>query len=119
MATLDLGKVTGSKIHNVTGTPGASLGLENDWALDTTSGAVWEKTASGWQSRGSFKGPKGDTGATGSQGPKGDTGLTGPQGPKGDTGATGPKGDTGATGADGKTPSFSIDAAGHLIATYE
>ena len=51
-----------------------------------------------------FKGPKGDTGATGAQGPKGDTGATGAQGPKGDTGEQGlqgPKGDTGATGAQG------------------
>lgn len=39
--------------------------------------------------RGSFKGPKGDTGATGSTGPKGDAGAQGTQGPKGDTGAAG------------------------------
>lgn len=45
-----------------------------------------------------MQGPKGDTGATGSQGPqgvqgpKGDTGATGPQGPQG---IQGPKGDTG------------------------
>ena len=47
------------------------------------------------------QGPKGDTGATGSQGPKGDkgdTGARGAQGPKG------PKGDTGAPGTDGTTP---------------
>lgn len=48
----------------------------------------------------------------GPQGPKGDTGAQGPQGPKGDTGDTGP------AGADGKTPVFSINAEGHLIATY-
>lgn len=47
------------------------------------------------------QGPKGDTGA------KGATGATGPQGPKGD------KGDTGAV------PTFSVNASGHLIATYE
>lgn len=52
------------------------------------------------------QGPKGDTGA---QGPQGNVG---PQGPKGDTGDTGP------AGADGKTPVFSINAEGHLIATY-
>lgn len=54
-------------------------------------------------------GPQGETGP---QGPKGDTGDTGPQGPKGDTGETGP------AGADGKTPVLSINASGHLIATY-
>ena len=51
-----------------------------------------------------FKGPKGETGATGPQGPKGETGATGPEGPKGETGATGPqgpKGETGATGPEG------------------
>lgn len=41
--------------------------------------------------------------------------VIGPQGPKGDKGD---KGDTGAAGADGKTPTFSINDSGHLIATY-
>ena len=59
------------------------------------------------------QGPKGSTGPTGPEGPKGATGATGPQGPKGETGAAG------ANGADGKTPTFSINEAGHLIATYE
>ncbi len=112
MAELDLGRVVGSQIHNVTGAPGADLGLVNDWAMDVQSGAVYEKTAAGWADRGSFKGPKGDTGAQGPQGLKGDTG---PTGPKGDTGDTGPKGDA---GVDGKTPVLRINAAGHLIATY-
>ncbi len=112
MAELDLGRVVGSQIHNVTGAPGAELGLVNDWAMDVQSGAVYEKTAAGWADRGSFKGPKGDTGDRGPQG------IQGPQGLKGDTGAQGPKGDTGAAGADGKTPALSINASGHLIATY-
>lgn len=103
---MDLGKVVGSKIHNVAGVPAAELGLVEDWALDPATGNVYEKTAEGWQSRGSFKGEKGDQGEQGIQGPKGDTGDTGPQGP------------AGAAGTDGKTPTFSIDASGHLIATY-
>ena len=49
-----------------------------------------------------FKGPQGETGATGPQGPKGDTGATGPQGETGATGPQGPKGDTGATGPQGE-----------------
>lgn len=98
---MDLGKVVGSKIHNVTGTPDPTLGLVDDWALDTATGNVYEKTAEGWQSRGSFKGEKGDPGQDGQDG------------------APGAKGDTGAAGADGKTPTFSIDASGHLIATFE
>ncbi len=118
MAELDLGRVVGSQIHNVTGAPGADLGLENDWAMDVQSGAVYEKTAAGWAERGSFKGPKGDQGDQGPQGLKGETGATGPKGDTGAIGAQGPKGDTGPAGADGKTPALSINAAGHLIATY-
>lgn len=110
MAELDLGKVVGSKIHNVSGTPGAELGLENDWALDTASGQVYEKTSTGWTARGSFKGEKGDQGDPGEPGPKGD---------QGEAGAQGEPGAAGADGADGKTPMLSINAEGHLIATYE
>lgn len=50
-----------------------------------------------WDDVGSIKGPKGDTGATGTAGAKGDKGDTGSAGAKGDTGSTG------AAGADGKT----------------
>ena len=49
---------------------------------------------------------------TGEQGPRGETGATGPQGPPG------LKGDKGDIGPIGPTPTFSINAAGHLIATY-
>lgn len=115
---MDLGKVVGSKIHNVAGAPAAELGLVEDWALDPATGNVYEKTAEGWQNRGSFKGEKGDPGQDGQDGAKGDQGEQGIQGPKGDTGDTGPQGPAGAAGADGKTPTFSIDASGHLIATY-
>lgn len=142
MASLDLGKVVGSRMHNVTGAPGAELGLENDWAMDPDSGEVYERTATGWESRGNFKGPqgpKGDTGETGAQGPqgekgaKGDKGDPGEQGPQGETGAAGPagprgeaglQGETGATGpagpagADGATPILSINENGHLVAEY-
>lgn len=45
-------------------------------------------------------------------------GPQGPKGDKGDKGDTGPKGDIGATGPAGPTPTFSINASGHLIATY-
>lgn len=115
MASLDLGKVVGSRIHNVSGAPEAALGLENDWALDTASGAVYEKTATGWAQRGSFKGEKGDPGEQGIQGEKGDPGEAGPQGPQG---APGQNGADGSDGADGKTPMFSVDESGHLIATW-
>lgn len=55
------------------------------------------------------------SGATGVQGPQG------VQGAKGDAGAKGVQGLTGAAGpqgAIGPTPTFSINASGHLIATY-
>ncbi len=61
----------------------------------------WNVNDNKWESGGSIKGPKGDTG---SQGVKGDTGATGAKGEKGGTGATGdagpqgPKGDTGSKG---------------------
>ena len=70
----------------------------------------WNVNDNKWESGGSIKGPKGDTGSqgvkgdTGVTGPKGeigekgDTGATGSKGEKGDTGAVGPKGDTGTTG---------------------
>ena len=61
----------------------------------------WNVNDNKWESGGSIKGPKGDTG---SQGVKGDTGVTGPKGEsgeKGDTGATGSKGDKGDTGDTG------------------
>jgi hypothetical protein len=100
---MDLGKVVGSKIHNVTGAPEASLGLVEDWALDVDSGSVYEKTAEGWQLRGSFKGEKGAPGQDG---------APGAQGPKGD------RGEPGQDGVDGKTPALSINDEGHLIAAY-
>lgn len=103
MANLDLGKVVGSSIHSVSGMPAASLGLDGDWSLDAATGDVYQKTAGAWAKAGNFKGE---------QGPKGDTGE---QGPKGDAG---PAGADGVDGVDGKTPALSIDAQGHLIATY-
>ncbi|MFR0781352.1 MAG: hypothetical protein ACLSH8_17370 [Zhenhengia sp.] len=64
--------VAGSKMHNVTGAPATSLGAIGDWAMNTSNGDVYEKTASTtWTKRGNFKGA---TGAQGPQGPKGDPG---------------------------------------------
>lgn len=85
----------GSKMHNVTTTPATSLGVIGDWALNTTNGDVYEKTASTtWTKRGNFNG------ATGPQGPKGDTGTTGSQGPKGDKGDPGDAIKVGTTTSD-------------------
>lgn len=86
---------------------GVSSALVNDIYFNTTTGYFYQCTVAGaasaakWVYKGSFKGPKGDTGAAGPQGPKGDTGSVGPQGPKGDTGTSGVQGPKGATGAQG------------------
>lgn len=89
----------GSKMHNVTGTPATSLGAIGDWALNTTNGDVYEKTASTtWTKRGNFKGAKGDTGAKGEQGERGAQGAQGIQGAKGDPGVKGDKGEKGDPG---------------------
>lgn len=92
----------GSKMHNVTGAPATSLGAIGDWAMNTSNGDVYEKTASTtWTKRGNFKGATGAQGPAGAQGPKGDTGATGPQGPAGAKGATGAQGPQGPKGDPG------------------
>lgn len=91
---------------------GVSAALINDFYLNPATGNLYKCTLGGaaniakWAYTGCLRGP---------QGPKGETGATGPQGPKG---ATGPAGTTGPQGPAGPTPTFSVDASGHLIATY-
>lgn len=88
---------------------GVSSALVGDWYLNTSTGCTYQCTVAGvasaakWVYKGSIKGATGAAGATGE---------------KGDAGSKGDKGDTGAAGADGKTPTFSINDSGHLIATY-
>ena len=48
----------------------------------------------------------------------GPQGPTGPAGERGLTGETGPIGPAGPAGKDAITPTFSINAEGHLIADY-
>ena len=92
----------GSKMHNVTEAPATSLGAIGDWAMNTSNGDVYEKTASTtWTKRGNFKGATGAQGPAGAQGPKGDTGAAGPQGPAGAKGATGAQGPQGPKGDPG------------------
>lgn len=107
---------TGSAIITGSNAPTADIGNVGDMYIATSTGAVYQKTTSGWGSPviASIigpQGPKGDTGATGLtgpagvQGPKGDTGDVGPQGPagpKGADGAVGPVGPAGPAGTDGK-----------------
>ena len=46
-------------------------------------------------------------------------GDTGPQGPQGEKGNTGPQGPKGEKGDNGISPTFSINAEGHLLADYD
>lgn len=104
---------TGSSIITGSNAPTADIGNVGDMYIATSTGAVYQKTTSGWGSPviASIIGPQGPTGATGAtgpagvQGPKGDTGDVGPQGPagpKGADGAVGPVGPAGPAGTDGK-----------------
>lgn len=74
---------------------GVASAMINDIYMNTSTGAVYQCTVAGaasaakWVFAGSIKGPKGDAGAAGAQGPA------------------------------GPVPTFSINASGHLIATYE
>lgn len=74
---------------------------------------------------GSFVGPQGPTGATGSRGPSGARGALGPTGPTGNLGPTGPAGGlgpTGPTGPVGETgsvgPTGPVGPAGGMSAPY-
>lgn len=99
----------------------------------TASNTITPDDVTYWMKQ-SSKGDKGDKGEAGEQGPQGEAGEAGPKGDaftyddftegqlallKGEKGEKGEKGDTGDAGADGKTPTFSINEEGHLIATYE
>lgn len=198
MASVDLGKIVGSQIYEVSGVPSESVGLENDWAINPSNGDLYKKNSDGWAKEGNLVGPQGiqgaqgetgergpqgiqgpqgeafsiaktypsiaamnadygndevsvgqfvliDTGnvddednaklyvkgetqytyitdlsgATGMQGPQGIQGIQGEQGDQGIQGVQGDPGPQGPAGSDGKTPTFSINSNGHLIATYE
>jgi hypothetical protein len=89
------------------GAPGAEVGSNGDFYLNTTTGDIYgPKAAGAWGSvifniAEGQQGPAGPAGATGPQGPQGIQGETGPQGPQGPAGPTGPAGADGADGADG------------------
>lgn len=76
-------------IFNGTGAPGAGLGVDGDFYIDTAAVEIYGPKAGGAWGAG--------TALTGPQGPQGPQGPEGPQGPQGDPGADGP------AGADGKT----------------
>lgn len=101
---------------------GITSALINDMYINTSTYGLYRCTTAGaaaaakWVYVGSIRGAAGPTGPKGDTGEKGGTGATGP---KGDTGQKGETGATGPKGADGATPTFRINTAGELIATWE
>ena len=78
------------------GAPSGATGAVGDWYLNTTNGAVYEKTgASTWTQRANITGPQG---ATGTQGSTGSQGPAGTAGEKWFTGSGAPAGATGIVG---------------------
>lgn len=80
MASVDLGKIVGSQIYEVSGSPDNSIGLENDWAIDPSNGNLYKKNKTGWAKEGNIVGPQGEQGIQGDQGERGPQGIQGPQG---------------------------------------
>lgn len=79
--------VRGSLWYTQSGAPTFTSGVnENDQALDTSSGNVYQFVNSTWQLRGNIRGPQGIQGIQGAQGIQGIQGPTGPQGPQGPQG---------------------------------
>ena len=72
-----------------------------DAFLNTANFDLYTKASNAWTKAGNIKGA---TGAKGEPGEKGNPGADGAKGEKGDP---------------GPVPTFSINASGHLIATYE
>lgn len=92
------------------GVPDNSVGNQNDWCVDVSTGSIYRKSAVQWNYKFTIegkegqmgpKGPKGDKGDTGPQGPRGYTGAQGIQGPRGPQGPQGEQGKDGTPGKDG------------------
>ena len=72
----------GKTWHNGTGVPGAGLGVDGDFYLDTTANTYYgPKTAGAWGSATAIVGSAGPQGDDGPQGPAGIPGIDGPAGP--------------------------------------
>lgn len=81
--------LAGSVWYTGASAPSNSLGVINDWYLNSTTGDVYLKGSSVWAYQSNIKGPQGLTG------PQGSTGLQGPTGSIGPSGPTGPQGPSG------------------------
>jgi hypothetical protein len=86
----------GRTVLSGAGVPGAGLGSNGDFYIDTTANRIYgPKAAGAWGAGVSLVGPTGaagTNGAAGATGPQGPAGATGPQGPAGATGPQGPAG---------------------------
>lgn len=77
----------GSLWYSQSGAPANTNGVnDNDQALNTTTGQVYQFVNGQWQLTGSIRGPQGLPGNDGNQGPIGPVGPVGPQGPQGERG---------------------------------
>src|SRR6185437_10250129 len=94
----------GSQIFTDVGIPNLSLGSNNDFYLDTSSGNYYKKISGTWTAQGSLRGPPGSPGTQGPRGFNGTNGIngaTGPIGPQGPRGFNGTNGINGAQGPQG------------------
>lgn len=74
----------GNTLRSGSGPPGAGLGEDGDWYIDTAALVIYGPKLGTWGAGTSIVGPQGPQGPQGIQGPKGDKGDTGPQGPPGE-----------------------------------
>ncbi len=108
--------IAGNAALSGSGDPSASVGVNGDFYVNTTTNMIFGPKVGGSWPGGSVSivGPQGAQGLQGVTGAQGATGATGPQGLAGATGSAGPigpqgsKGDTGAAGASGVSP-FSLN----------
>ncbi len=89
----------GSQIFTDVGSPDHSLGSDNDFYLDTSTGNYYKKISNTWTAQGSLRGTPGSPGATGPQGPRGFNGTNGATGPQGTAGINGINGTQGPPGS--------------------
>lgn len=88
----------GKTVLSGTGAPGAGVGVDGDFYIDTAADEIYgPKTGGAWGTGTDLVGPQGPQGETGAEGPVGETGQTGPAGPTGDTGPAGPGVEAGGT----------------------
>lgn len=92
----------GKTVLNGVGAPGAGIGVEGDFYIDTDAWEIYGPKTTGWGAGTSLIGPPGEDGAEGPEGPQGPAGEDGAPGEPGAPGADGQDGQDGADGAPGE-----------------